>query len=110
MVIGKSSSQEVWNTQEERFTSTARSNVLNLKLELQSIKKTGNETVSTYLQRIKTLREKLSAVGVHSDHEELIHVILKGLPKEYAPFASAIRTRDTILPLEKLSVLLQTEE
>jgi hypothetical protein len=49
MVIGKSSSQEVWNTLEERFTSTARSNVLNLKLELQSIKKTGNETVSTYL-------------------------------------------------------------
>uniref|UniRef100_A0A2N9GCI3 Integrase catalytic domain-containing protein n=1 Tax=Fagus sylvatica TaxID=28930 RepID=A0A2N9GCI3_FAGSY len=110
MVIGKSSSQEVWNTLEERFTSTARSNVLNLKLELQSIKKTGNETVSTYLQRIKTVRDKFSAVGVHSDHEELIHVILKGLPKEYAPFASAIRTRDTILPLEKLSVLLQTEE
>uniref|UniRef100_A0A2N9GUG0 Reverse transcriptase Ty1/copia-type domain-containing protein n=1 Tax=Fagus sylvatica TaxID=28930 RepID=A0A2N9GUG0_FAGSY len=70
----------------------------------------GNETVSTYLQRIKTMRDKFSAVGVHSDHEELIHVILKGLPKEYAPFASAIRTRDTILPLEKLSVLLQTEE
>uniref|UniRef100_A0A2N9IZW0 Integrase catalytic domain-containing protein n=1 Tax=Fagus sylvatica TaxID=28930 RepID=A0A2N9IZW0_FAGSY len=46
----------------------------------------------------------------HSDHEELIHVILKGLPKEYAPFASAIRTRDGVLSLEKLSVLLQTEE
>jgi hypothetical protein len=45
------------------------------------------------------VRDKLSTVGVHSDHEELIHVILKGLPKEYAPFASAIRTRDTILPL-----------
>jgi hypothetical protein len=47
---------------------------------------------------------------VHSDHEELLHVILKGLPKEYAPFASAIRTRDRVLPLEKLSVLLQTEK
>ena len=33
MMVGKSS-QEVWNTLEERFTSTARSNVLNLKLEL----------------------------------------------------------------------------
>jgi hypothetical protein len=47
---------------------------------------------------------------VHSDHDELLHVILKGLPKEYAPFASAIRTRDGILSLEKLSVLIQTEE
>ncbi len=110
MVIGKSTSQEVWNTLEERFTSIARANVLNLKLELQSIKKGGNESVSIFLQRIKIVRDKLSAVGVHSDPEELLHVILKGLPKEYAPFASAIQTRDGILPLEKLSVLLQTEE
>uniref|UniRef100_A0A2N9GDY7 Uncharacterized protein n=1 Tax=Fagus sylvatica TaxID=28930 RepID=A0A2N9GDY7_FAGSY len=76
MVVGKGTSQEVWETLEERFTCTARANVLNLKLELQAIRK-GNES---------------------------------GLPKEYAPFASAIRTRDGILSLEKLSVLLQTEE
>uniref|UniRef100_A0A2N9G177 Integrase catalytic domain-containing protein n=1 Tax=Fagus sylvatica TaxID=28930 RepID=A0A2N9G177_FAGSY len=94
------------------FTSTCyggRANVLNLKLELQSIKK-GSDSVSTYLQRIKAVRDKLSAVGVQSDPEELLHVILKGLPKEYASFASAIRTRDGVLSLEKLSVLLQTEE
>ena len=110
MVVGKNTSQEVWNTLEERFSSTTRSNVLNLKLELQSIKKGGNESITAFLQRIKTVRDKLSAVGVPSDHEELIHVILKRLPKEYAPFASAIRTRDGVLSLEKLSVLLQTEE
>uniref|UniRef100_A0A2N9HQ74 Integrase catalytic domain-containing protein n=1 Tax=Fagus sylvatica TaxID=28930 RepID=A0A2N9HQ74_FAGSY len=104
-----STSQEVWDKLEERFTCTARANVLNLKLELQAIKK-GNESVNSYLQRIKTVRDKLSAVGVQSDPEELLHVILKGLPKEYAPFASAIRTRDGVLSLEKLSVLLQTEE
>uniref|UniRef100_A0A2N9J051 Receptor ligand binding region domain-containing protein n=1 Tax=Fagus sylvatica TaxID=28930 RepID=A0A2N9J051_FAGSY len=109
MVVGLSTSQEVWDRLEERFTCTARANVLNLKLELQSIKK-GNESMNSYLQRIKTVRDKLSAVGVHSDPEELLHVILKGLPKEFAPFASAIRTRDGILSLEKLSVLLQTEE
>jgi hypothetical protein len=66
--------------------------------------------VSSYLQRIKTTRDMLYAVGVQIDNEELLHIILKGLPKEYAPFASAIRTRDGILSLEKLSVLLQTEE
>ncbi len=70
--------------------------MLNLKLELQSIKK-GNETITTYLQRIKTVSDKLSVVGVHTDHEELLHVILKGLPKEYAPFVSAIRTKDDLL-------------
>jgi transposase InsO family protein len=109
MVVGKGTSQEVWETLEERFTCTTRANVLNLKLELQAIRK-GNESVSSYLQRIKTTRDMLYAVGVQIDNEELLHIILKGLPKEYAPFASAIRTRDGILSLEKLSVLLQTEE
>ena len=83
--------------------------MLNLKLELQSIRK-GNESMNSYLQRIKTTRDRLSAVGVLIDNEELLHIILKGLPKEYAPFASAIKTRDGILSLERLSVLLQTEE
>jgi hypothetical protein len=45
MVVGLSTSQEVWNKLEERFTCTARANVLNLKLELQSIKK-GSDSVS----------------------------------------------------------------
>ena len=41
----------------------------------------GNESISSYLQRIKCTRDRLSAVGVHVDNEELLHMILKGLPK-----------------------------
>jgi hypothetical protein len=92
---------------EERFTCTARANVLNLKLELQALKK-GNDTVSGYMQRIKAARDKLSVVGVQINNEEMLHMILRGLPKEYAPFNSAIRTKDDALTFEKLSVLLQT--
>uniref|UniRef100_A0A2N9IMV8 Reverse transcriptase Ty1/copia-type domain-containing protein n=1 Tax=Fagus sylvatica TaxID=28930 RepID=A0A2N9IMV8_FAGSY len=109
MVVGSTTSQEVWNRLEEKFTCTARANVLNLKLELQGIKK-GNESINSYLQRIKNTRDKLSVVGVLVDNEELLHMILKGLSKEFAPFASAIRTRDDSISFEKLSVLLQTEE
>uniref|UniRef100_A0A2N9G004 Reverse transcriptase Ty1/copia-type domain-containing protein n=1 Tax=Fagus sylvatica TaxID=28930 RepID=A0A2N9G004_FAGSY len=109
MVVGTTTAQEVWNRLEEKFTCTARANVLNLKLELQGIKK-GNDSINSYLQRIKNTRDKLSAVGVLVDNEELLHMVLKGLPKEFASFASAIRTRDDTISFEKLSVLLQTEE
>ena len=109
MMVGSTTSEEVWNKLEKKFTCTARANVLNLKLELQGIKK-GNESINSYLQRIKSTRDKLSAVGVLVDNEELLHMVLKGLPKEFAPFASAIRTRDDTISFEKLSVLLQTEE
>uniref|UniRef100_A0A2N9H1V0 Integrase catalytic domain-containing protein n=1 Tax=Fagus sylvatica TaxID=28930 RepID=A0A2N9H1V0_FAGSY len=109
MVVGLHSAQEVWSTLETRFTSTARANVLNLKLELQSVKK-GSDSISAYMQRVKTARDKLSAVGVQIDDEEMLHMVLKGLPKDYSSFNSAIRTRDDSLTFEKLSVLLQTEE
>jgi hypothetical protein len=109
MVVGLHSAQEVWSTLETRFTSTARANVLNLKLELQSVKK-GSDSINAYMQRVKTTRDKLSAVGVQIDDEEMLHMVLKGLPKEYSSFNSAIRTRDDSLTFEKLSVLLQTEE
>uniref|UniRef100_A0A2N9FFC2 Reverse transcriptase Ty1/copia-type domain-containing protein n=1 Tax=Fagus sylvatica TaxID=28930 RepID=A0A2N9FFC2_FAGSY len=109
MVVGTTTAQEVWNRLEEKFTCTARANVLNLKLELQGIKK-GNDSINSYLQRIKNTRDKLSAVGVLVDNEELLHMVLKGLPKEFSSFASAIRTRDDAISFEKLSVLLQTEE
>lgn len=39
LVIGITNLREVWNTLEQRFTSTSRANILNLKLELQSHKK-----------------------------------------------------------------------
>ena len=63
MVVGLNFAQEVWSTLEARFTSTARANVLNLKLELQSVKK-GTDSINVYMQRIKATRDKLSAVGV----------------------------------------------
>ena len=109
MVVGLNSAQEVWNTLEQRFTSTTRANVLNLKLELQSVKK-GNDSINAYMQRVKTARDKFSAVGVQIDDEEMLHMILKGLPKEYSSFNFAIRTKDDSLTFEKLSVLFQTEK
>ena len=46
LVVGIISSREVWNTLEQRFTSISRANILNLKLELQSLKK-GSDFVNS---------------------------------------------------------------
>jgi hypothetical protein len=109
MVVGQNSAQSVWQTLEHRFTSTSRANVLNLKIELHNLKK-GSESVSSYLQKIKNTRDKLIAVGTLIDNEELLHIILKGLPREFGPFCSAIRTRNEPVSFEEIMVLLQTEE
>ena len=81
------------------FISTSRANILNLKLELQSIKK-GNEFVNSFLQKIKVAFDKLLSVGVIVDNKELICIVLRGLSREFAHFCSAIRTRSDPITYE----------
>ena len=47
--------------------STLRVNILNMKIELQNIKK-GTETINGFLQKIKVARDRLLAVGVTMDN------------------------------------------
>ena len=82
---------------------------MNLKGELHNIKK-GADSVDSYLQKIKVVRDKLLAVGVIMDDEELLHITLKGLPKEYNAFRSAIRTRSTHVSFNDLSTMLNAKE
>ena len=55
LVVGIISSREVWNTLEQRFTSISRANILNLKLELQSLKKGSDFVNSFFCRRLKLL-------------------------------------------------------
>ena len=50
------------------------------------------------------------AVGVLLDDEELLHVAIKGLLKEFSAFRSTIRTRSTKLSFDELATLLNAEE
>ena len=66
--------------------------------------------MNVFLQKIKIARDKLLAVGVVVDNEELICIVLRGLPKEFAHFCFAIRTRSDSITYEELSIILQSEE
>ena len=51
-------------------------------IELHNTKKDANP-VSVYVQKIKESKGKLPTVDVNIDNEELLHIALKGLPKEF---------------------------
>ena len=55
------------------------------------------------------IRDKL-AIGVIMDDEESLHIAIKGLPKDYNAFRSAVRTRSTQLSIDELATMLNTEE
>ena len=82
---------------------------MNLKGELHNIQK-GSDSIDTYQQKIKVLRDKLTVVGVILDDEELLHISIKGLPKEFNAFRSKICTRSTQLSFDELTTMLNAEE
>jgi hypothetical protein len=110
LVIGQTTAQGVWQALERRYTSLSRTHVLSLKGELDRVKKSNTETMTVYLARVKEIRDKLGSVGVNIDDEDLLHVVLKGLPADYDPFCSAMRTRERVICCEELHVLLTSEE
>ena len=80
LTVGCASAVEVLKVIENRFSSVSTSHILNLKSELHNLKK-GSDTDDVYLQKIKIVRDKLLAVGVIVNDEELLHIAIKGLPK-----------------------------
>ena len=56
------------------------------------------------------IEDKLMAISVLLDDEELLHVAIKGLPKEFSAFRSTIRTRSTKISFDELATLLNAEE
>ena len=109
LTVGQKSARGVWKVLEKRFAFVSRSHVMNLRNELKAIKK-GVDSIDGYFQKIKQTRDRLVAVSVFVDDEELLHIILDGLPSEYDSFSSAIRNISDVLSVEELNVLLNTKE
>ena len=81
LTIGCSLALEVWKVLDNRFSFISRSHVMNLKGELHNLKKSV-ESMDVYLQKIKVVSDKLLAIGVIVDDEELLHITLRG--QEYS--------------------------
>ncbi|KAA8550139.1 hypothetical protein F0562_001845 [Nyssa sinensis] len=97
-VIGYTTSREVWLALERRFSSSSRSNILQLKSSLHNISK-GKDNIDTYIQKIKQAMDNLAAASVLMDDEDILIHILNGLPQEYNPFN-----------LEEIYAMLKIEE
>jgi hypothetical protein len=109
LVMGQTTASGIWRVILNRYTSISRSSVVNLKRELHSIKK-NSDSVTQYLQKIKEARDKLVSVGVFIDDEEILHIVLQGLPSDFHSFTSAMLTKNEAVKFEELHTLMQTEE
>ena len=109
LTVGQKSGKGVWKILEKCFSSVSRSHILSLRNELMSLKK-GSESMNSFFQRVKEIRDKLGAVAVCVDEEELIYLAFEALPPEYNAFCFAIQTSSDVVTLEELNTLLNAEE
>jgi hypothetical protein len=63
LVMGQTTASGIWKVIINRYTSISRSSIVNLKRELNGIKK-NSDSVTQYLQKIKEARDQLISVGV----------------------------------------------
>ncbi|KAB2603469.1 hypothetical protein D8674_004474 [Pyrus ussuriensis x Pyrus communis] len=108
-VIGCQSSRAMWNNLTERFANMTRTSIVQMKIDLQNIKK-GPESIDLYLQRIKDCRDQLATAGVVISDEDIVIVALRGLPTEYNIIKSVIRGRENLVSLKELRSQLKAEE
>lgn len=98
-IVGCSSSKDEWEALERHYSSSTRSNIVNLKTDLQSITKKTDESVDSYIKRIKEIKDKLVNVSSVVNDEDLLIYELNGLSVEYNTFQTSMRTRSQSLLL-----------
>lgn len=84
--------------------------IVGLKTELQSIAKKATESIDQYVKRIKEIVNRLLAVSVVIDSEDLVIYTVNGLPQTYNVFKTSLRTRAQNPSFDELHVLMKTEE
>lgn len=102
------SSFDVWISLENRFTSLSRSHIHQLKNQLNRLSKKGH-SMEDYLGQVKTLSDQLTLVSSPIDDEDLVLIILNGLPDEYNAFKTTIRARAESISVDCLCSLLCSE-
>ncbi|KAF3781256.1 Retrovirus-related Pol polyprotein from transposon TNT 1-94 [Nymphaea thermarum] len=109
-IIRTRSAREAWTTLEKLYGSPSPLRVMLLKKELMFIKK-GNSDMVSYLQKIKMLVDSLDAAGCHTQNEDLVQIVLNGLPSKYESLVTSLVTSNAKMPsfTELYDILLNQE-
>ncbi|KAM5587239.1 hypothetical protein ABKV19_005928 [Rosa sericea] len=104
-IVGSKTSKEVWSSLYERYAKLSKFKAFELQASMQKIRK-GKDSIDKYMERFKTVRDQLSASGVFIPDEDIVFLILNGLPVDFAAIKTIIRVRTTPISLSELRTML----
>jgi hypothetical protein len=83
---------------------------MSLKNELCDMKMNDDDSITSYFVRISQLRDRLQAIEEIISKEELVNIVLNGLPKTWDAFAASMNTRKEYSTFEELWTCCAQEE
>ncbi|KAL3642739.1 hypothetical protein CASFOL_013554 [Castilleja foliolosa] len=109
--VGLSTATEIWKTIEGVFANQNKAKVMQIRLQLQTLKK-GGLSMREYLNKVKSCCDLLSAAGEKVSESDHLLYILGGLGTEYNPVLVSLTSRSASQPVsltEAHAILLSLE-
>ncbi|KAF5180065.1 Copia-like polyprotein/retrotransposon, partial [Thalictrum thalictroides] len=108
-VASLSTSREVWHSLEASFASQNQARVLQLRLQLQTIKK-GSLTMTEYVDQVRSICDSLAMILLPVSDSDMVLHTLAGLGPDYEPFVTSMTTRQSLPTFVELHAYLLAQE
>ncbi|KAG8379540.1 hypothetical protein BUALT_Bualt07G0099600 [Buddleja alternifolia] len=103
LVVGATTSHAIWKTLEHAFASPSQARIMQLRLQLQSLKQ-GDLSIQSYLQQAQSLADKLAAVGQPLNIVDFNLYIFKGLRSQFRDSVTTLTAKAEPPPILSSSV------
>jgi hypothetical protein len=104
------SSKKMYDALTNLFSVRNIGQVMSLKNELCDMKMNDDNIITSYFVRISQLRDQLQAIEEITSENELVNIVLNGLPKTWDAFSASMNTRKEYLTFEELWTCCAQEE
>ncbi|RVW54104.1 Retrovirus-related Pol polyprotein from transposon RE1 [Vitis vinifera] len=109
LITQSKTSYEAWQILANTYARPSRGHIKQLKDHLKNITK-GSQSITDYMQSIKTRADELAALGKPLDQEDLIEKVLEGLDENYQSIIDAVNGRDSTISFDELHEKLINKE
>ncbi|GMN67855.1 hypothetical protein TIFTF001_036919 [Ficus carica] len=108
-IVSYNTAFEIWSSLERTYASTRRFRIIELRTELQNIRKDGL-SADEYIFKLNSIIDKLASIGEPITHNDQIIYLLHGLGLEYNSFADTINARTDQPNIEEIHCLLLSSD
>ena len=108
-VIKATSSKEVWDSFQRKFSSSTRARIVQIHVELATAKKR-DMTAADYYRKTTGLANELATANAALTDDEVLSYLLSGLPAEYDPFVTSMTTKTDPITLDDVYAHLMAFE